>query len=45
MKGTSGGKNWPFVESQCAEGTLRKFGHFVENGALGKNECEKRTLW
>ena len=45
MKGTTGGKNWPFVESQCAEGTLRKFGHFVENGAFGKNECEKRTLW
>ena len=41
MKGTTGGKNWAFVESQCAEETLRKFGHFVENGAFGKNECEK----
>ena len=40
-----GGKNWPFVESQCAEGTLRKFWYFVENGAFGKNECKKRTLW
>ena len=44
-KRTTGGKNWAFVESQYAEGTLRKFGHFGENGAFGKNECEKRTLW
>ena len=44
MKGTTGGKNWPSVESQCAEGTLRKFGHFGKNAAFSKNECKKGTL-
>ena len=31
------GKNRAFVENQCAEGSLRKIGHFVEKmGLLGK---------
>ena len=42
MKGTTGGKNWAFVESQCAEGTLSKFGHFGEKiGLLGKMSVRK----
>ena len=31
------GKNRPFVETQCAEGTMVKTGHFGEKmGLLGK---------
>ena len=45
-KRDSWGKNRAFVETQCAKGTLKKFGHFGgENRAFWKNESTKGTLW
>ena len=41
MKGTTGGKNWPFVESQCDEGTLRNLGILWKIGLLGKMSVRK----
>ena len=36
------GKNRAFVETQCAEGTLRKFGHSGEKiGLLGEMNAQK----
>ena len=40
--GTTRVKNRAFAETQCAEETLSKFGHFGEKiGLLGKIECAK----
>ena len=42
MQRGSWGKNKTFVANQCAEGTLRKTGHFGEKmGLLGKMSVQK----